>query len=308
MVESEECYNTALQLSPTHADSLNNLANIKREQGYIEEATRLYLKALEVFPEFAAAHSNLASILQQQGKLNEALLHYKEAIRIQPAFADAYSNMGNTLKEMHDVQGALQCYSRAIQINPAFADAHSNLASVHKDSGNIPEAIQSYRTALKLKPDFPDAYCNLAHCLQIVCDWTDYNSRMKKIVAIVGDQLEKNRLPSVHPHHSMLYPLTHEYRKGIAARHAQLCLEKIQVLHKPLYKFSPNLSPDGRLRIGYVSSDFGNHPTSHLMQSVPGFHDRSVNMQIRNSLAGGMLIFWYIRDDKLFLYFFPQNK
>ena len=31
----------------------------------------------------------------------------------------------------------------------------------------------------------------------------------------------------------------------------------------------------GRLRIGYVSSDFCNHPTSHLMQSVPGFHNRS---------------------------------
>jgi len=273
--ESEECYNTALQLSPTHADSLNNLANIKREQGYIEEATRLYLKALEVFPEFAAAHSNLASILQQQGKLNEALLHYKEAIRIQPAFADAYSNMGNTLKEMHDVQGALQCYTRAIQINPAFADAHSNLASVHKDSGNIPEAIQSYRTALKLKPDFPDAYCNLAHCLQIVCDWTDYSGRMKKIVSIVADQLDKNRLPSVHPHHSMLYPLSHHFRKAIAGRHAQLCLEKIQVLHKPPYRFSSNLAPDGRLRIGYVSSDFGNHPTSHLMQSIPGVHNRA---------------------------------
>jgi len=273
--ESEDCYNTALRLSPNHADSLNNLANIKREQGFIEQATALYLKALEVFPEFAAAHSNLASILQQQGKLNEALMHYKEAIRIQPAFADAYSNMGNTLKEMHDVSGALQCYTRAIQINPAFADAHSNLASVHKDSGNIPEAIQSYRTALKLKPNFPDAFCNLAHCLQIVCDWTDYNARMKTLVTIVAEQLEKNRLPSVHPHHSMLYPLTHEFRKQIAHRHAQLCLEKISILHKPAYKFSNALGPDGRIRIGYVSSDFGNHPTSHLMQSIPGVHDRS---------------------------------
>lgn len=248
------------------------MANIKREQGYIEEATRLYLKALEVFPEFAAAHSNLASVLQQQGKLNEALMHYKEAIRIQPTFADAYSNMGNTLKEMQDVAGALQCYTRAIQINPAFADAHSNLASIHKDSGNIPEAIQSYRTALKLKPDFPDAYCNLAHCLQIVCDWTDYEARMKKLVSIVAEQLEKNRLPSVHPHHSMLYPLSHDFRKAIAARHANLCLEKIHVLHKPPYKFPREIT--GRLRIGYVSSDFGNHPTSHLMQSVPGMHDR----------------------------------
>jgi len=183
--------------------------------------------------------------------------------------------MGNTLKEMHDVSGALQCYTRAIQINPAFADAHSNLASVHKDSGNIPEAIQSYRTALKLKPNFPDAFCNLAHCLQIVCDWTNYNSRMKTLVTIVAEQLEKNRLPSVHPHHSMLYPLTHEFRKQIAHRHAQLCLEKISILHKSSYKFSNHLGPDMRIRIGYVSSDFGNHPTSHLMQSIPGVHDRS---------------------------------
>lgn len=79
--EAEECYNTALSLNPTHADSLNNLANIKREQGKTEDAIRHYCKALEVFPEFAAAHSNLASVLQQQGKLQEALMHYKEAIR-----------------------------------------------------------------------------------------------------------------------------------------------------------------------------------------------------------------------------------
>ncbi|KAH7643659.1 udp-n-acetylglucosamine-peptide n-acetylglucosaminyltransferase [Dermatophagoides farinae] len=253
VTEAEDCYNTALRLSPTHADSLNNLANIKREQGFIEEATRLYLKALEVFPEFAAAHSNLASVLQQQGKLHEALQHYKDAIRISPTFADAYSNMGNTLKEMGDISNALQCYTRAIQINPAFADAHSNLASIHKDSGNIPEAIASYRTALKLKPDFPDAYCNLSHCLQIICDWTDYDVRMHKLVSIVADQLEKNRLPSVHPHHSMLYPLSHQQRRAIAAQHGVK-----------------------RLKIGYVSSDFGNHPTSHLMQSVPGMHDRNL--------------------------------
>ncbi|KAK4337373.1 hypothetical protein RND71_043330 [Anisodus tanguticus] len=272
--EAEEFYNHALELNPAHSDSLNNLANIKREEGFIEEATKLYLKALSVYPEFAAAHSNLASVLQQQGKLTEALLHYKEAIRISPTFADAFSNMGNTLKEMGDIQAALQCYTRAIQINPAFADAHSNLGSIHKDSNNILEAIQSYRTALKLKPEFPDAFCNLAHCLQIICDWTDYQNRMRKLTSIVADQLEKNRLPSVHPHHSMLYPLTHEQRKAISARHAALCIEKIQMLHKQPYDFS-HLKYTKVLKIGYVSSDFGNHPTSHLMQSVPGMHDRS---------------------------------
>ena len=50
---------------------------------------------------------------------------------------------------------------------------------------------------------------------------------MQKIVQVVDDQLAKNRLPSVHPHHSMLYPLTHEQKRGIAARHASLCMEKV---------------------------------------------------------------------------------
>ncbi|CAH8505049.1 unnamed protein product [Heterobilharzia americana] len=273
--EAEEYYNTALRLCPTHADSLNNLANIKREQGKAEEAIRLYVRALEIYPEFAVAHSNLASMLQLQGKLQEALLHYREAIRISPTFADAYSNMGNTLKELQDVQGAMQCYQRAIQINPAFADAHSNLASILKDSGNLAEAITSYKTALKLKPNFPDAFCNLAHCLQIVCDWSDYKHRMKKLVSMVQDQLESNRLPSVHPHHSMLYPLTHEQRKKIAGKHASLCLEKVSLLHHQPFRFMKKLPAGQRLRIGYVSSDFCNHPTSHLMQSIPGLHDRT---------------------------------
>ena len=53
---------------------------------------------------------------------------------------------------------------------------------------------------------------------------------MKRLVQIVQDQLEKNRLPSVHPHHSMLYPLTHSMRKAIAARHASLCMEKVIII------------------------------------------------------------------------------
>lgn len=50
---------------------------------------------------------------------------------------------------------------------------------------------------------------------------------------------------------------------------------QIMILHKPLYKYPKEPGAGGRLRIGYVSSDFGNHPTSHLMQSIPGFHDRT---------------------------------
>lgn len=273
--EAERCYEQALKLQPEHADSLNNLANIKREQNNIIDAMELYERALRAKGDFPAAHSNLASILQQQGRHQEAIEHYRSAIRIFPQFADAYSNMGNTYKEMQRHQEAIQCYQNAIQINPQFADAFSNLASLHKDVGNTAEAIQYFDYALRIRPQFPEAYCSRAHCLQYVCDWTDYEQRNVKIVEIVDEQLKKSRLPSVHPHHSMLYPLSHFQRKAIAAKHAQYCLDKVAVYKRPSPKFMPRFPTSSRrLRIGYVSSDFGNHPTAHLMQSIPGLHNR----------------------------------
>lgn len=200
--------------------------------------------------------------------------HYRQAINIQPKFADAYSNMGNTLREMQDISGALVCFKKAIEINPSFADAHCNLASIYKDMGNITEAIESYEIALKLKPDFPDAYCNLAHCLQIICNWDDYDRRMRNIVTIVEYQLSSEKFSSVHPHHSILYPLTTDARKEIAIRQANLYSERLLLLDKISFKHVHSQERE-RLRIGYVSSDFGNHPTSHLMQSIPGLHNRS---------------------------------
>lgn len=212
-------------------------------------------------------------IIFATGKLEEALFHYRQAINIQPKFADAYSNMGNTLREMQDTSGALLCFKKAIELNPLFADAHCNLASIYKDLGNICDAIQSYKTALHIKPDFPDAYCNLAHCLQIVCNWDNYEDRMYNIISIVEEQLSSSdKLCSVHPHHSILYPLSNRARREIAARHAHLYLEKAIMCSKTKFTHSNKLK--GRLRIGYVSSDFGNHPTSHLMQSIPGMHGR----------------------------------
>lgn len=53
-----------------------------------------------------------------------------------------------------------------------------------------------------------------------------------------------------------------------------MVLPQINALHKPAYEHPKDLKASGgRLRVGYVSSDFGNHPTSHLMQSIPGMHN-----------------------------------
>ena len=60
-------------------------------------------------------------------------------------------------------------------------------------------------------------------------------------------------------------------------KYAEFCALTASRLGGPPLAHPPalRLGPGQRLRVGYVSSDFGNHPLSHLMASVFGLHDRS---------------------------------
>ena len=119
---------------------------------------------------------------------------------------------------------------------------------------------------------------------------------MRDLVMLVKHQIDNGHFPSVHPHHTFLYPLPNTLRKAIATAHATAAKRNIALLNKPPYDHSRAvpLKQGERLRVGYVSSDFKvrgldetevegqltcrplqDHPTSHLMQSVPGYHDRA---------------------------------
>lgn len=65
--------------------------------------------------------------------------------------------------------------------------------------------------------------------------------------------------------------------QAVSVKYADFCALTASRLVAPPLQHPPAvpLGPGQRLRVGYVSSDFGNHPLSHLMASVFGLHDRS---------------------------------
>ena len=66
-------------------------------------------------------------------------------------------------------------------------------------------------------------------------------------------------------------------KQAVSVKYAEFCALTAARLGAPRYNHPPPvpLAPGQRLRLAYVSSDFGNHPLSHLMASVFGLHDRS---------------------------------
>lgn len=276
--EAINCYRTALGLKPDHPHAYNNLGNALKDKGLIKEAAHCYVTACKLMPSFAAAHSNLASLLKEQGKLDQAIAHYREAIAIDPMFARGYSNLGNVYKDLGRVDDAVKCYLSALQIDPNLADAYANLGSAYKDTDKQTEAISCYHKALELCPEFPDAFCNLVHTMCVICDWSSREKDWNKMKAIIEQQLASpnpNVLPSVQPFHSLAYDFSMEAMLQIARRYAERARQSVALLDMPPFRYRAR-KPRQRIRLGYVSSDFGNHPLSHLMQNVFGMHDRDV--------------------------------
>ncbi|GAB4835448.1 hypothetical protein Ancab_000355 [Ancistrocladus abbreviatus] len=277
--EAIQCYHHCLSLQPNHPQALTNLGNIYMEWNMMAVAATYYKATLTVTTGLSAPFNNLAIIYKQQGNYVEAISCYNEVLRIDPLAADGLVNRGNTYKEIGRVSEAIQDYMHAINIRPTMAEAHANLASAYKDSGLVEAAIKSYKQALHLRPDFPEATCNLLHTLQCVCSWEDRDKMFVEVEGIIRRQIKMSVLPSVQPFHAIAYPLDPLLALEISRKYAQHCsLIATRYALPPFDHPAPiRIRTEGgyqRLRIGYVSSDFGNHPLSHLMGSIFGMHNR----------------------------------
>ncbi|PNT73449.1 probable UDP-N-acetylglucosamine--peptide N-acetylglucosaminyltransferase SEC isoform X2 [Brachypodium distachyon] len=277
--EAIGCYEKCLALQPSHPQALTNLGNVYMERNMMDVAASLYMATLTVTTGLSAPYNNLAIIYKQQGEYDRALTCYNEVLRIDPTAADCLVNRGNTLKETGRVSEAIQDYFRAIAIRPAMAEAHANLASAYKDTGLLEAAIVSYRHALQCRGDFPEATCNLLHTRQCVCDWDDREEKFIEVEGIIRRHIKNSLLPSVQPFHAIAYPLDPTLALEISKKYAAHYSMVASRFGLPKFMHPSGVPVNtgdrtSRLRIGYVSSDFGNHPLSHLMGSVFGMHDQ----------------------------------
>lgn len=82
--------------------------------------------------------------------------------------------------------------------------------------------------------------------------------------------------PTVLPFHTFTCPLSAKDIRMISERNAlRISCSTLKAPWLPASVYRPPPPPNPSLNVGYVSSDFNNHPLAHLMQSVFGLHDPS---------------------------------
>jgi len=218
---AEEMYRQILQTGPADAHVYYLLGAACQALGKLDDAIASFQQAVRLKPDHGEAYNHLGIALAQQSKPDEAVASFRRAVQFRPELAEAYYNLGKVCQNQGDLDAAVAACRRAIEIKSDYADAYRNLGNALKGQGKLDEAAACYRRALVLKPDSASAHSNLVFCQQY-----------RPGVTLAG-------LAAAHA--------AWEQQHAVPLQHA--C---------PLPVNDPN--PDRRLRIGFVSADFGRHP------------------------------------------------
>lgn len=265
--EAEKCLRKALSLKADLADAHSNLGNALKSLDQLKEAERSLRRAVALAPGHVSARINLGAVLRQLRRPEEAEKCYREAISLDPDLALAHSNLGNVLSDLGRLEEARQSFERALAIRPDYPEAQFGLANALLESGQLADAEQCYRKALALKPDFAEAQCGLGDALLRMGDVEDAEQCYRRALAL--------KPASHNAHWGLLFALNHILGRNpadIYAEHRAFAQRFYRPAKSPPHR--NDAEPGRKLRVGYLSGDFRDHPVGQFIAPVLAQHDR----------------------------------
>jgi len=262
---SIQMFETAISIKPDYAEAHFNLGVILKVSGRTHLAVESYKKAIALFPGYFSAYNNLGNALKQIGELEEAILSYQNAITINPDFAEAHNNIGIVLKDLGRLSESVKSYEAAISINPEFYDAHFNLGNSLRDLNQRNQALKSYEAAHELKPDEDYILGNVLHTKMHLSIWEGLSKNLLDLIKSINNGekvIGPFALMALVDDPIVLRKATEIYANDKFPKSYALPIIK----HHPKHK---------KIRIGYFSADFREHPVSTLTVELYEGHNRS---------------------------------
>jgi len=267
--------------------------------GHAKKALPSIDKWLEKEPEHPALLGLKAEALRMLGRVAEAIAAYKRAGQ-GGAGARNWMVAGMLLAGERSTDEAIECLRNALALSPDNDEILDVLVTTYFNVTRYAEGIAYARRQLEIGQN-PRFLSNAALLLQSNDLYEESTQAFRKIIELAGDNpafvgaaLVPSRftcdwewIESLQARMSALYaqgefaapqeyPLTHvtwctneAYNFGVTRAYAKRMVPTV----KPLATRAQN--PKGRrLRVGYLSCDFRNHATMHLLAGLFEHHDR----------------------------------
>jgi protein O-GlcNAc transferase len=262
---AEAFFIKTLELAKGHISALNNLAVAQYRQRKIAEAALTAREILTLDGRNLAAYSMLSNCQIEQGDYAAGFKTCEISISIDPTIAEPYCKSGYILNATGKYQEALAFLDRAIELHPQFADALLYRGNSLRDLRRFDEALVAYDRALSLNPDLVGAEGFRLNAKMQVCNWNDLEADCEHLIEAV-----RNNKENTDPFILLSINSTAEDQLNCAGLWTR---KRYPPADKPSWR--GERYTHGKLRIGYVSADFRQHPVANLVAGVFAGHDRS---------------------------------
>lgn len=248
-----------------HAYLLGYRALVLNNLGRVDESLALTQQAMQLDPsQLSALCSRAYAFLLRQDFAN-CLLCCDQGLAFHPDRIELLHNRAAALAGLMRNEESLATSEHTLAIYPNDARSLNNSAVILDRLGRYDESIDRYRRAMAINPDEPWLPGALLSAQLRAFDWAGLDGLLQTIAARVAQGK-----PAVEPF---------RYLPACADAQQQLDAARVYVARrcpKPEHPatFERNDAPRERLRIGYFSTDFRNHPVMELAAEVFELHDR----------------------------------
>ena len=258
-------YRIAISLAPNAPSIHNNLGVALQKLGNMEEAKLAYEQEISLENKGPDAFNNLGSVLKELGEYHLAETLFRQAISLRPNFPEAHNNLGTVLDITGRLKDAADCFIEAISLRDNYVSPYQNLAIVSEKQKDLEGALNCYEKVLLLAPATDFVLGAILHIKMQLGIWDNFSNNVDTLVK--GVTLGKN-VSSPFPLHSLIdnpgiQKISSEsyYKNRFSYKHRLPIISKYRGHEK--------------IRIGYFSPDFKNHPVAHLAAGLFEHHDRN---------------------------------
>ncbi len=246
--EADAIYAALIAADPNAVDALNLSGQIDLAHRRFDAARAKFVRARQIAPGFADAWMNEGNALRGAGRPRDALAALEQAAALAPGHALILCNRGLAKLDLGDANGAVADIAAADAAMPGVKALRENLGVALK-AANRPMAA----LAIFAANDSPGAAASVRQ------DLLDHAGAMADYAAALAREpgrpdIESNRLFTANYDPAM-------DSAAITALYAAWGNRRA----RPPIALTPELSPERRLRIGFVSGDFRRHSARHFL-------------------------------------------
>lgn len=258
-------YDKALAIKPDSIEALVGRGNVFLGRKRHDDALALYDAALAIRTGSAEAWLGRGSVFLDLRRHDDALAAFDKALSIAPDLAAAWLGRGNVFADLKRYAEALAGYDKALSLRPDLAEAWFGRGNIFADLRRHDDAFTAFDKAFSLNRALPGVEGARLYSKLNCCDWTDIEA-------------EKTRLiEAIRAGEGGCQPFALLSIAASAAdqrRSADFWIERMLGL-RPRQSIDAVPAEAGKIRIGYLSADFRNHPVGYLAAGLFEAHDRS---------------------------------